>query len=297
MFKIFDLHCDSAQNLLKGDDLSKVTRRHVDLPKLKKGGFGAVVWACWVSPKEKEPFIKALELVDASLRFVERHRRWFNLARSWRQLRADRINIILGVEGGHIFDKSRVQFETLRRLGVRVYTLTWNNSNRLAHAALDNDRRGLTRLGREYVKFMGQSAALVDLSHSSTRTTLDVCRELAAPPIASHSCLRGLNDFGRNISDRALRAIGARGGVCGVNFSKYHLGQRSVVEHLMYIKRQTSIDTAAIGSDFDGINDPVLAHAGCVQELAGQMRAAGFTRSEIEKVSWGNFLRVFKKVC
>jgi len=297
VFKIFDLHCDSAQNLLKGDDLSKVTRHHVDLPKLRKGGFGGVVWACWVSPKEKEPFLKALELVDSSLRFVEQHARWFSLAKSWHQLRADRINVILGVEGGHIFDETTVQFKTLHRLGVRVYTLTWNNSNRLAHSALDNDRLGLTRLGREYIKLMGKSGVLVDLSHSSTRTTLDVCRELATPPIASHSCLRGLKQFARNISDRALRAIGSRGGVCGVNFSGYHLGKSGVVEHIMYIKRQTSIHTAAIGSDFDGISDPVLPHAGHIQKLVGTMLGAGLSGPEIEKVCGGNFLRVFKQVC
>jgi len=295
--KIFDLHCDVAQNVSKGKDLSKNTKCHVDIPKLKKGCIFGLVWACWVSPKSKEPFFKALKLIDSSIDFISRNRRFLNFVRSYDELRDDRVNIVLGVEGGHIYDQSIVQFRTLYNLGVRVFTLTWNNSNRLAHSALDNDNQGLTKLGCEYIKSMAKTGVLLDLSHASTKTVIDTCRITALPPIASHSCVRTLNGFMRNISDDALKAIWRRGGVCGVNFSSYHLGQHKIVDHLRYIKQLTSIGTVAIGSDFDGITDPVLPDISFSKKLTQDMVKSGFTTSEIEKVFYKNFLQLFRKIC
>ncbi len=297
MIKIFDLHCDTAQNIFKGEDLSKKTKYHVDIPKLREGGIAGVVFACWVSPLARKPFYRAMELIDRTLTFVAKNRKYLNLARNYRELREDKINIILGVEGGHIFDEKVIQFKTLYRLGVRVFTLTWNNSNRLAHSALVNDNSGLTRLGREYLRLMDRTGVIVDLSHASTKTVTETCNILTIPPLASHSCVRSVNNIPRNISDGAIKAIARKGGVCGVNFSQHHLGSHAVVRHIKHIKKLTSINNVALGSDFDGIHDPVLPNIAFSQKLYKELDQTGFSRKEIEKIFFKNFLRVFRSVC
>ncbi len=297
MIKIFDLHCDSVQHLSKAIDLSKSTSFHIDIPKLKKANVLGLIWACWVSPGVKNPFHKALELIDKSMDFIENNKRYINLARSYEDLKGDRVNFILGVEGGHIFDQGRWQFKTLYRLGVRVFTLTWNNSNLLAHSAVDNDNLGLTKLGREYIKEMNKSRVIVDLSHSSNASVLEACDLLRIPPIASHSCLRSLNGLVRNISDQALRAIARKGGVCGVNFSRRHLGRYDIIDHIRYIKSIISVNHIAIGSDFDGITDPVVPDISYTKTLAERLHKSGFSRFEVEKILYKNFLRVFRDIC
>lgn len=269
----------------------------MDIPKLKKGGVFGVVFACWVAPKVKDPFYRAMALIDRTLVFIEQNRKTVSLVRNYSDLRDDRINIILGVEGGHIFDRHPVQFRTLYRLGVRVYTLTWNNSNRLAHSAFDGEHLGLTKLGREYLKLMGRARVLLDLSHASTRTAVEVCRISPVPPIASHSCVRALNNFVRNISETALRAIGRRGGLCAVNFSRRHLGQHSVAEHLRHIIKTGLVGSAAIGSDFDGVNDPIFPNIGHAQALSHSLIKQGFSHREVERIFYRNFLGLFRKVC
>jgi membrane dipeptidase len=136
----------------------------------------------------------------------------------------------------------------------------------------------------------------LDMSHASTRTVLDVCDVWGKKIIASHSCVRKLNpSFLRNISDRAIEAIKERGGVVGVNFSRHHLGQHGVVDHLDYLCQKFGISCAAIGSDFDGIADPVIANPRGIVRLEKQLARKGYTSKDIGRIFSGNFLRLLKK--
>ncbi len=208
-----------------------------------------------------------------------------------------RANILLGAEGGHIYDSTFQQVEALYKMGVRVFTLTWNNSNGLAHSALEHDRKGLTKKGRAYVRQLSNYDVLLDMSHASTRTVLDVCEKCDNQVIASHSCVRSLNpSFLRNIADPAIRAICGRGGVVGVNFSRHHLGKFSIVDHLDYLCEKYGVKYAAIGSDFDGINDPVIPGPGSIGRIERALLRKGYKEKDVRQIFSGNFLRVFKKI-
>jgi membrane dipeptidase len=137
---------------------------------------------------------------------------------------------------------------------------------------------------------------VLDLSHASTRTVLDVCDLLESPVIASHSCVRALNpSFLRNIGDRAIMAIHDRGGVVGVNFSKHHLGRYSVADHIDYLCQNFGSAIAAIGSDFDGITDPVIPGPRGIVGLEKQLLNRGYRNSDIKNIFSGNFLRILRK--
>jgi len=207
------------------------------------------------------------------------------------------VNIILGVEGGHIFDNTIKQVEVLYNTGVRVFTITWNNSNQLACSALNDDKKGLTKRGKSFIHKMKNYKLIIDLSHASTRTVLDICDLTDNGVIASHSCIRSLNPtYLRNIDDRAIKAIAERGGVVGINFSRYHLGEHSVFEHIDYLVNKYGIDVAGLGSDFDGITDPVITSPSAIQHLAEELNDKGYKSSDIEKIFSKNFLRVFSEL-
>ena len=53
----------------------------------------------------------------------------------------------------------------------------------------------------------------------------DIVKHGKKPFIASHSCARALCDHRRNLTDEQLRALGEKGGVCGVNFYDNFLHQ------------------------------------------------------------------------
>jgi len=208
-----------------------------------------------------------------------RKKKRLHIVRSYNEIRHDRVNIILGVEGGHIFDNTFKQVEVLYDLGVRVFTITWNNSNKLAYSALEADKKGLTARGKKYLSEMAGYNFIIDLSHASTRTVLDICGRTRNQVIASHSCMRAFRQkFLRNIDDRALDAIAAKDGVVGVNFSRYHLGGHGVIEHINYIRERHGIRCAAIGSDFDGINDPVIKNPAGLKKLGEELAKQGYSK-------------------
>ncbi|KPK64338.1 hypothetical protein AMJ83_02655 [candidate division WOR_3 bacterium SM23_42] len=289
MIGVFDLHCDTPHNIVK----QKFD--HIIPSKLYQQNYLGAIFAHFVYPQVKYPFVDVVKMLATTIRHVEKERH-LQIASRYRTVKSDKVNIILGVEGGHIFDRVFAQVEALYGLGVRVFTLTWNNSNRLAHSALDVDKKGLTKLGKTYIKKLNNFDVILDMSHASTRAVLDVCDLCEQMIIASHSCVRTLNPtFLRNIDDRAIEAIHEHGGVVGVNFSRHHLGGYGVVDHIDYLCDKFGVECAAIGSDFDGITDPVIANPRGLANLEKQLLKKGYKHSEIEKIFSGNFLRVLKK--
>ena len=288
--RVFDLHCDTPFYLEKGRTM------HVAPARLFAQGYLGAVFAHFIYPKARHHFADAVRMIGSTLGRLARTAD-LHAVRCHRDLVEDRVNILLGVEGGHIFDTTFRQVEALYSLGVRVFTLTWNNSNRLAHSALDSDKKGLTRAGRSYIRMLRPYRVILDMSHASTRTVLDVCATAENPVIASHSCVRAFNpSFRRNISDPAIRAICERGGVVGVNVSKYHLGRGGIVDHIDYLCQNFDVRCAGIGTDFDGINDPVILGPGSIGRVARALRAKGYSTKDLEQIFSGNFLRVLRKI-
>ena len=69
---------------------------------------------------------------------------------------------------------------------------------------------------------------------------------------------------------------------------------KRIVDHIDHIVRLVGIDYVGLGSDFDGIEvtpDGLedISRFSCVLD---EMRARGYSESDIEKVASGNFFRV-----
>ncbi|HEX7319000.1 MAG TPA: membrane dipeptidase [bacterium] len=287
---VFDLHCDTPLKIHEHKS------GHVNTATLKNNGYCGAVFAHFVEPGSKQPFVDAVKLLTSTLEYLNGLPDVF-LMRNYGDFEASRLNILLGVEGGHIFDRNSKQVEILFEMGARVFTITWNNSNRLAHSALESDNKGLTARGRDLLKVLASLDAIIDVSHASTRTVQDICERYEGKVIASHSCLRVFNPFFlRNIDDQAVRSIADRRGVVGINISRYHLGTGTPLEHIDYLKTNFGEHVPAFGSDFDGIDDAVLADPAEVQSIASEAKNKGYNDRVIEGFFSSNFLRLLKKV-
>lgn len=286
---VFDLHCDTPRNIFKNKF------NHIIPKKLHQQNYLGAVFAHFVYPRVRYPFVETIKFISATISFIKKLET-LQIVHSFRELDRKKVNIILGVEGGHIFDNTFKQIEVFYDLGVRIFTLTWNNSNKLAHSGLEVDKKGITKRGRNFLKELKNYKVILDLSHASTKTVLDVCEICKNQVIASHSCARALNpSYLRNIDDWAIKAIADKGGVVGVNFSKHHLGDHTVVEHLDYVKDKFGVDVAAIGSDFDGIKDAVIPNPSGLKNLETGLLKKGYKTTDVNKIFSGNFLKVFKK--
>lgn len=224
---LVDGHADTIGRVVDGgEDLTKRTRGHIDLDKMRRGGLDAQFLACWIEPRHVEQGIavrRTLDMIDA-IRGVERRARGrFRVAVSASEVRrAAAAGIPAGVpciEGGHAIENDLAALRMFAALGVRYMTLTWNNSTDWADAAAETPRHdGLTTFGREVVREMNKSGVMVDLSHVHEKTFWAAIATTRKPVIVSHSCARALCDHRRNLWDDQLRAVGRNRGVVCVNY-------------------------------------------------------------------------------
>lgn len=140
-------------------------------------------------------------------------------------------------------------------LGVRTLLPTYNHRNAAGSGCLDTDDEGLTGYGRDLVREMNAVGMVVDGSHCGVRTGLDLCHFSDQPVIYSHSCMRGLWEHPRNITDEQARECSATGGVIGITGVGIFLGPNdasiaALCRHIDYAVDLVGPDHVGLATDY-----------------------------------------------
>ena len=219
--RVLDGHNDLALRVLGGDDPSeRLADGHLDLPRMREGGFGGGVFAVWTDPDVADP-------LDATLERVRRFRGWLDGTPGIRAvLRAEDLDAaaedgevaaVVGVEGGYGVTDDLAAVDRLFAAGVRCLTLAWMRPTAWIDAAgAEPLHGGLTRFGERVVARLQELGVLVDVSHASDAATRDVLGVSRAPVVASHSGARAVADHPRNLPDELLVQLAEGGGLLGV---------------------------------------------------------------------------------
>ena len=326
--KVADMHCDTIGELYQdhqrgGKASIWENRLHIDLQKMKKGGYLLQNFALFVHlGRTERPFEYAMKLADTFYEELEAYPDQIGIVKSWQDIesnrRAGRMSALLTLEEGGACQGELAYLRDFYRLGVRMMTLTWNFENQLAFPnrmapdsgrCLPDTERGLTGTGVAFVEEMERLGMIVDISHLGDAGIWDVFRHTKKPLVASHSNARALASHPRNLTDDMIRALAERGGVAGINFCAAFLqdeenGQepknsycRQMVRHMEHMKQVGGIGCIGLGSDFDGISSRVeMQDCSGMQMLAREMGRQGFTESEVEAVFSGNVLRLYREL-
>lgn len=211
---------------------------------------------------------------------------------------------MLSFEGCEMFDEDIAQVALWREKGVRMAALTWNNDNRIAHAAKSGSTEGLTDYGVRVVREMQRVGMAVDVSHLNEAGFYDIFAKTDVPPLASHSCCRALCDHSRNLTDDQLRLLIREGGYVGINFYPWFLspdGQADcalIARHIDHICQMGGEKAVGLGSDFDGIEctPSDLRHPGEIGHLMDALRALGYPQSAMEAIAGGNLVAYYARM-
>ena len=227
---VVDTHDDTTQRLVdeKFDLGHRDARGHIDIPRMKEGGMGAVFFSIWMHSSITGPGAvkRALDQIDAVREQERRHPDDLVLATTAEEVRRayvqHKIAALLGMEGGHMIDNDLGLLRMYAALGVRYLTLTHGGNTEWADSSTDKPaHNGLTDFGKDVVRELNRLGVLVDISHVSDKTFYDALEVSKAPMIASHSSCRALCDAPRNMTDDMIKALAAKGGVIQIN---YHMG-------------------------------------------------------------------------
>ena len=314
---------DPVRRFLDGDG-----EGHVDLPRAEAGGFAGgcfAVFPCspfrgveeaeavdYAAPVAREPALaEVLGQVALLLRIERAAGGRLRVARSAAELDGPGVAAVLHLEGAEPIDAGLEALDVLHAAGLRSLGLVWSRPNAFATGVsfafpgTPDEGPGLTALGRQLVRACAGRGILVDLSHLNERGFWDVAALEHGPLVASHSGAHALCPSPRNLTDEQLRAIGASGGLVGINF---HVGflradgaddpdtpLRTIAAHAAHVAELAGVEAVALGSDFDGATMPrELPDVAALPALHAVLAEAGFSAAELELVARTNWRRVLE---
>ncbi|MCC5828605.1 MAG: membrane dipeptidase [Phycisphaeraceae bacterium] len=229
--------------------------------------------------------------------------------RQWQAGAADLVGIILLMECADAISDVE-ELDWWRRRG--LCGLSLSHVQRSTYAA-GNDcpesDGGLTDAGRQLLVRMAELGLALDLSHLSDRSFEEAEDRFEGWVYASHCNCRRLVPGPRQLTDRQIGRIGARGGVVGVVLCNFMLSTseakppardlislRHVAEHIDHICQVTgSIEHVGVGSDLDGgfgrehVPREVESIAG-LRLLPEWLNKRGFTDRDIRRILGENWV-------
>ena len=145
--------------------------------------------------------------------------------------------------------------EILHRLGGRFMQLSYNNQSLLATGCYENNDPGITRMGKEVIKEMNRVGMVVDMSHSSERSTFEAIELSQRPIVISHANPSFWHPAKRNKSNDILIKLAENKGLLGFSLYPHHLNNSSdcLIQDFCTMIAKTveliGIDHVGFGSD------------------------------------------------
>ncbi len=232
-----DTHIDISPRSFLRDTINYTQRlggrSQNDLVKMKEGGLGAAFLIVYVGQPANGAQQDAAGYARAHAQAMEKfeaiHRLTdtlapdrAGLARTAAEARAihasGRSVILIGVENGFPIGSDITNVKKFYDLGGRYMSLAHNNHSQLSDSNTGErdgvwQWNGLSPLGREVVREMNRLGMMIDVSHPSKQSMMQVLELTKAPIVASHSGVRAICDHSRNMDDEQLRALARNGGV------------------------------------------------------------------------------------
>lgn len=333
---VVDLHEDIAYHYVTGGD--GVTRplsfdldvegRQADIPKYMRGGVklvfssifplmptfnprvSRIIWGkyrvaetiCVNMPRSVK--MNVLEQVKVYYRMAEAYPsiELIVSAESLREVFAsDKIGFLISLEGGEALDDLD-DLRLMYRLGIRSIQVTWNYDSKWAASCMSRKDYGLTGLGEDLVDEANSLGLILDISHASERTCIEVAEASKLPVIASHANVKPVHPHPRNLDDKVLEAIASSKGVVGFTMIPSTIAADPSVEHLadhiLYVYEHYGSEIIGLGTDYFGLiySKPPkgLEDISKIGRLWSKLLDKGLPKTALEALSYKNALRVLE---
>src|SRR5947209_11035668 len=229
-----DTHNDiDPQNFTADCNYTMRLTTQVNLPKMKEGGLDVSFFIVYVGQGELTPAGYEAAYRAAVAKFDAVHRLTEQIAPKEIELALTPADVqrisksgkkvaVIGVENGWPIGTDIKRVNEFYDRGGRYMSLAHNGHNQLADShtgEAGNEWKwgGVSPLGRQVVAEMNRVGMMVDVSHPSKASMLQLIGMSKAPVIASHSSVRRLANQTRNMDDEMLMAMKTNGGVVQIN--------------------------------------------------------------------------------
>ncbi|MEZ5778728.1 MAG: dipeptidase [Paracoccaceae bacterium] len=296
MIPVFDGHNDFLLRLLRDPGrretiwLKGEGKGHLDLPRMKKGGFAGGFFAVYIpSPEahdapDREAIMDAppydmrlpeLIAADAAMPVAAAmigHLMWMertgtlaicgSVADIRAAMEAGKIAAILHFEGAEAIGEDLDALHLWHAAGLRSLGPVWSRPTVFGHGVpfrfpgTPDTGPGLTEAGKRLVRECNALKIMLDLSHLNENGFNDVAEISDAPLVATHSNAYAVTPSTRNLTDRQLEVIGATDGMVGLNYATVFLredGRKSPFDGWEPILRHLDHLIEKLGEDRVGL--------------------------------------------
>lgn len=186
-----------------------------------------------------------------------------------RAYREGRHAVIYNLQNAEPIGDNFDRVDILYNLGVRIIQVAYNLRNRFGDGCLERRDGGLSRFGQALVEKLNRRRILIDLSHCSDQTSIDVIAESQVPVAFTHTAARAISGHARAKTDEALRAIAEKGGYIGILIVPFMVlppegdpraqalglpagwaSLDAVVDHVAHVLNVAGSDAVGIGTDW-----------------------------------------------
>ncbi|MCB2134754.1 MAG: dipeptidase [Rhodobacteraceae bacterium] len=263
MIEVFDGHNDFLLRLLRAPQdreeiwLKGNGKGHLDLPRMRQGGFVGGFFAVYISSPESHDAPDTEALMDAPPYDIPLndligtdvaqpvaaamigHLLWMErtgtlaICHTAAEIRAaiaaGKIAAILHMEGAEAIGEDLDALHLWHRAGLRSLGPVWSRPTVFGHGVpfrypgSPDTGPGLTEAGKRLVHECNQLKIMLDLSHLNEKGFNDIAELSDAPLVATHSNAFAVTPSTRNLTDRQLDVIRQSNGMVGLNFATIFL--------------------------------------------------------------------------
>ncbi len=233
-----------------------------------------------------------------------------------------KLAVSFDLEGSNMLLQDPAMVELFASLGVRQMLLAYNRDNSCA-GGCHGAGIGLTTLGRKVVQAINTAGIVIDCSHASKRSSLEIMEISKQPAIFSHTNVKALFDHPRTIDDEQIFACAHQGGVIGLTGIGLFLGDPSAsvdayIRQIDYLAERIGTSHIGIGLDtelhpehkdlpdgeeegdwwpiehYGQMNGHTQLQPEALGEVAQQLTRLGYSDADIHAIYGNNFMRIAK---
>ena len=242
---------------------------------------------------------ECLEAVEGYLTSFEQS--GTRIAREPNDIRANDPALILAIEGCDFLEGELDRLDAMEARGVRSIQLTHYLVNETGDIQTAPPvHGGLTPFGADVVRRMNALGLILDVAHCSEDTVKGVAAVATRPFLCTHTNLKEPGHKNgkhpRFIGPDYARMVVESGGVIGAWISVLVEEKLpGMIRHLFRMIDTLGIDHVGIGSDLPaGVAKTEMPDFSRHPEIVAALRERGLNPEEVEKVCYGNWLRVLK---
>ena len=299
---MFDAHCDTLLKISRSGEM-ETNSFDVSFEKLSLYGKATQIFAIFNNGDFKVKDI--IDLINLLKSECEKSKcAKFCVSFNDIENNENKVSTLASIEGvGNTPDFLCSSIKEFFDNGIRVLSLTWNNDNILC-GGIGENKKGLTKLGKDVLKEISRLGMALDVSHISDMGFWQTMEMKELNVMATHSNSRVICSNPRNLTNEQFIAIKDRGGVVGINtYPLFVNGKETAdvydlichIEHFCSLGGEKNI---CLGADFDGIDYRMSDINSCEKMyiLADVLAKMKYSDLQINGILCENLMNFYKKM-